>query len=405
MRHGRKSKTKRFDGYKEHIARDLDLPLVVACSVTPGNRPEEEGAAPIAEDIAAQGLTISELHIDRAYVNAPVVAQTLGAGGHVFAKPWGARTGTGLFTKRDFKLDLRAKTITCPAGEVETFEPGSTVEFDPEACGACLQRAKCTSAASGRGRSVSIAEDEALQKQFRRLQQTVPGRQTLRERVQVEHALAHIAARKGDTASLPRCPKECLRPAARCCHPESRSRSTIAGGLTGRYQMAFNPFGALASTPALASMNLTPLTVCASCGVIAAHESKCSHCNRVHEGHPLTIPPRDDGAVWVCAECTFRCRSCGFAVPLNHLDMDGAVLCVRCGIEQAFEVVRWRQALGHREEEERKRQRAAEAAAAEQEQKALAEENARKGRRILATVAVVVAIALGVVAVYVMASS
>ncbi len=201
MRHGRKSKTKRFDGYKEHIARDLDLPLVVACSVTPGNRPEEEGAAPIASDIAAQGLTISELHIDRAYVNAPVVDEVLGAGGRVLAKPWGARVGTAnLFTKRDFKLDLRAKTITCPAGEVESFEPGSTVEFDPEACGACLQRAKCTSAASGRGRSVSIAEDEALQKRFRRLQQTAPGRQILRERVQVEHALAHIAARKGDTA-------------------------------------------------------------------------------------------------------------------------------------------------------------------------------------------------------------
>jgi len=94
-------------------------------------------------------------------------------------------------------------------------------------------------------------------------------------------------------------------------------------------------------------MNLTPLTVCASCGVVAAHESKCSHCNRVHEGRPYAIPPRDDGAVWVCVECTFRCRSCGFAVPLNHLDMDGAVLCVRCGIEQAFDVACWRQALGH----------------------------------------------------------
>jgi hypothetical protein len=94
-------------------------------------------------------------------------------------------------------------------------------------------------------------------------------------------------------------------------------------------------------------MNLAPLTVCASCGVIAAHESKCSHCNKVHEGRPLTIPPRDDGAVWVCVECTFRCRSCGFAVPLNQLDMDGAVVCVRCGTEQAFEVARWRQALGH----------------------------------------------------------
>jgi hypothetical protein len=51
MRHGRKSRSKRFDGYKEHIARDLDVPAIVACAVTPANRPEEEGAEPIAEDI------------------------------------------------------------------------------------------------------------------------------------------------------------------------------------------------------------------------------------------------------------------------------------------------------------------------------------------------------------------
>lgn len=201
MRHGRKSKSKRFDGYKEHIARDLDLPIVVACFVTPANRPEEEGAVPIRDDIRRQGFSIGELHIDRAYVNSPVVDDVLKEGGNVLAKPWGIRASTpGLFTKRDFKLDLRAKTITCPAGEVESFEPGSTVEFDPEACGACSQRANCTSAASGRGRTVSIAEDEARQKRFRRLQQSPSGRERLRERTQVEHALAHIAARKGDRA-------------------------------------------------------------------------------------------------------------------------------------------------------------------------------------------------------------
>jgi hypothetical protein len=38
MRHGRKSKSKRFDGYKEHIAADLDSDLIVACGVTPANR-------------------------------------------------------------------------------------------------------------------------------------------------------------------------------------------------------------------------------------------------------------------------------------------------------------------------------------------------------------------------------
>jgi LSD1 subclass zinc finger protein len=88
------------------------------------------------------------------------------------------------------------------------------------------------------------------------------------------------------------------------------------------------------------------VSVCASCGVICAREGRCSHCKKPHE-RPVVLPPRSDGAYWVCIECDFKCRACGFKVPLNHLDMDGAMLCARCGLEQAFEVVRWREALGH----------------------------------------------------------
>jgi len=87
MRHGRKSRSRRFNGYKEHIARDLDAPAILACAVTPANRPEEEGAAPIAEDIERQGLTLGELHIDRAYVNSPIVTSLIANGGKVLAKP------------------------------------------------------------------------------------------------------------------------------------------------------------------------------------------------------------------------------------------------------------------------------------------------------------------------------
>ena len=83
---------------------------------------------------------------------------------------------------------------------MESFEPGDTVEFDPEACGACPLRSKCTQAASGSGRTVSIAADEARQRKYRKLQQTGPGRALLRRRTAVEHALAHIAARKGHRA-------------------------------------------------------------------------------------------------------------------------------------------------------------------------------------------------------------
>ena len=201
MRHGRKSKSKRFDGYKEHIARDIDVPAIVACAVTPANRPEEEGAAPLGADILHQDFTIAELHIDRAYVNSVLVSETTAQGGTVLAKPWGVRPpAPGMFSKADFKIDLRKRTVTCPAGEVESFELGTTVHFDPEACGACPLRGSCTQAASGRGRSLSVAQDESAQRRYRRLQASPSGRQALRARVAVEHSLAHVAARKGSRA-------------------------------------------------------------------------------------------------------------------------------------------------------------------------------------------------------------
>lgn len=199
MRHGRKSKSKRFNGYKEHVATDLDCKLIVACAVTPANRPEEEATPQMQEDIQHQGFNIAELSIDRAYVNSDMAAGVITKGGEVVAKPWRLQNRPNLFTKADFKLNLRDKTITCPAGQVEHFEPGEVVEFDPEICGSCPLRSQCTHSASG-GRTVHIAEDERLQQRLRRLQATKKGRSRLRQRTGVEHRLAHIAARKGSRA-------------------------------------------------------------------------------------------------------------------------------------------------------------------------------------------------------------
>jgi len=43
MRHGRKSKSKRFDGYKQHVSTDLETDLVLACAVTPRQPPPRGG--------------------------------------------------------------------------------------------------------------------------------------------------------------------------------------------------------------------------------------------------------------------------------------------------------------------------------------------------------------------------
>ena len=135
-------------------------------------------------------------------MSSALVADTLAAGNEVIAKPWPTRNAQNpaLFSKSDFKINLRNKTITCPGGEVEHATPGALVNFKPEACTACTLRAQCTNAAPGAGRSVQVAVDEAAQKRFRRLQQTGPGRARLRARVGVEHKLGRVARRQGPRA-------------------------------------------------------------------------------------------------------------------------------------------------------------------------------------------------------------
>jgi len=67
MRHGRKSRSQRFDGYKRHVLRDLDTGLVRAVGVTRANIPEASVTDAIATDLKLQKINLVELHIDRAY--------------------------------------------------------------------------------------------------------------------------------------------------------------------------------------------------------------------------------------------------------------------------------------------------------------------------------------------------
>jgi hypothetical protein len=200
MRHGRKSKHKRFNGYKRHLATELEEDLILACAVTPANHPEDEAAEPLKADIERQELgPIAELDIDRGYLSSPVVPAVLKAGGTVICRPWGVATGE-VFSKQDFKLNMRDRTITCPGGYTESFRLGTVVEFPATECDRCPLRAQCTTAALGHGRTVSIGEDEPFQHRLRQRVATRAGRAQLRQRVAVEHRLAHLGARQGRRA-------------------------------------------------------------------------------------------------------------------------------------------------------------------------------------------------------------
>jgi transposase len=196
MRHGRKTKSVRIDGYKRHVLTDLDTLLVPAVGVTAANVPEAQVAEQITADLDAQDLTLGELDIDRAYLTSSLVTDR-DPDLQVLCKAFPVRNGPR-FAKTAFTLDFDQGLLTCPNNLTMPFTPGGKVQFPAQACAACPLRTQCTT--STRGRSVQVHPDERLLAELRAAEQTPHGRAKLRERVKVEHTLAHVGRWQGRRA-------------------------------------------------------------------------------------------------------------------------------------------------------------------------------------------------------------
>jgi len=211
MRHGRKSRSHLFDGYKRHVCHDLDSDLIRAVGVTAANLPEASVAPAILTDLAGQGLEfacplpevvaspavvpaagvgmrLTELQIDRAYLSS-VLVRDRPPDLQVVCKAWPVRNGER-FAKTAFVLNWDEQTLRCPNEVVMPLVVGQTVHFPAATCAACPLKTRCTT--STHGRSVAIHPDEPLLAELRQRQRTAAGRAMLRRRVAVEHDLAHI---------------------------------------------------------------------------------------------------------------------------------------------------------------------------------------------------------------------
>jgi len=196
MRHGRKSRSVRVDGYKRHILKDLDSGLVRAVGITPANAAEASVTESMSHDLQLQEVTLSELHIDRAYLSCHWVKQRDDSL-QIFCKADPVRQGDK-FDKMAFVLDWEQGLIRCPNGISLPFEQGKTIRFPKKDCQSCPLKQKCTT--SKTGRSVSIHPDEPLLQELRQRQLTSRGRKELRQRVTVEHSLAHLSRWQGRQA-------------------------------------------------------------------------------------------------------------------------------------------------------------------------------------------------------------
>ncbi len=136
----------------------------------------------------------------------------------ISCKAWPVREGkhfskqaftAGLWTGRAFAVQQNRR---CPLSLV-----GLCI-FPKKPALSVRRSAQCRTSANGR--SVSIHPDEALLTELRERKPTPQGRTHLRERVAVEHTLAHVGRGPGPTGVLSWYSQKSLRSAPVRCRPQ-----------------------------------------------------------------------------------------------------------------------------------------------------------------------------------------
>jgi len=171
MRHGHKSSSVRFDGYKAAVAVDTDSQLITAVEVLPGNAPDNTRAMELVEQSEKNTAgEVEETIGDCAYGDGATRQAFADARRSLVAKVPG-RPNKNHFPKEDFKIDLAAGTCTCPAGQTTrslspvTTRTGASGEthrvqgfhFHGATCAKCRLRPACVAAGKGKGRTINPA--------------------------------------------------------------------------------------------------------------------------------------------------------------------------------------------------------------------------------------------------------
>jgi len=206
MRHGRKSASGKFTGYKAAIAVEPKSLVITAVAVLPGNAPDRQDALELVQQTSEHtGGEVEKVIGDCAYGDGATRRAFRAQGRQLVAKvPSGGRPG--YYAKGDFRIELEHDRVTCPVGQtterwrrkrVSTGKPGERVmvkefRFAAEQCRACAHYRQCVSSKRGKGRSVVLHPEEALLQEARAYQETAAFREDLKSRQTAEHRLARL---------------------------------------------------------------------------------------------------------------------------------------------------------------------------------------------------------------------
>jgi hypothetical protein len=227
-RHTRKSKSKRRDGFRGHVAAEPETGLITDCETTvaagAGSGDAENGvkmacrdrfggtAAGPGNDTAAgaepgtgpgeepeQGEEL-EVYGDSAYGSGEARAAYRDAGHATVIKPKPLQPAVpGGFTLDDFAINEDQGTVTCPAGVTRPMSPARTVTFGA-ACTGCPLCQRCTTARDGR--SMTIHPHEGLLRAARAQARTPEFKRAYPTRSMIERVISWTATQNGRRVKL-----------------------------------------------------------------------------------------------------------------------------------------------------------------------------------------------------------
>jgi Transposase DDE domain/Transposase domain (DUF772) len=202
MRHGRKTPTRLFTGYKLHAAVAADAPIVTAISLSPGNEHDGQHAAALV-DCQPEQRRPKRVLGDTGYGNIEAREALEERSISVLAPVHSTSPKDGTIAKDEFKIDLEADTVTCPAGNTAPIykpragRPSASGErvarFARSHCEPCPLRARC---APGGRRDIRISRREDLrQAALRALSDPAERDHLTHTRPRIERLLGLIAYR------------------------------------------------------------------------------------------------------------------------------------------------------------------------------------------------------------------
>jgi hypothetical protein len=189
MRHGHKSHSKGFDGYKASLVVDTEDGVILSTHVRQGNVADRDGAADLIESARrASKAKIERVLGDTAYGD-------MGTRAAIEAKAPPLQSRGGTFKRDRFRVNEARGEAHCPAGKRSRYrtrtKDGWNYIFSRNDCNHCALRAQCTTSRV-RARTITVTETSKALDKLRRHQMTKAFRRRYRKRVAVEHAIGRL---------------------------------------------------------------------------------------------------------------------------------------------------------------------------------------------------------------------